>query len=164
MTWLENFILLSKIIQGVFLFQWTLALYVCDYLGLTLDVRLLEILDFNCHLSDHSIRWCISRCSSWWLTAENNTWWSFLLSLNRNNFGNISLDNSSSISGWRLITLNKVFPDPEPAAINILYGWSGICCQLKPLSFIFYFVTSTKLILFCIVLCNKHLVFFFFTY
>ena len=125
-------------------------------------MSLLEILNSNYHLSDHSIRWCISRCSSWWLTAENNIWWSFLLSLNRNNFGNISLDNSSSISGWRLFTLNNFFSDPEPGAINILYGWSGICCQLKPLSFIFYFVTSTKLILFCIVLSNKYVVFFFF--
>ena len=29
-----------------------------------------EALNFNCYLSDHSIRWSMSLLSSWWQTAE----------------------------------------------------------------------------------------------
>ena len=51
-----------------------------------------EVLNFNCKLLDHSIRWSMPHCSSWWQTAENNTWRSFVSSANKNNFANITLD------------------------------------------------------------------------
>ena len=57
------------------------------------------------------------------------------------------------ISGCWLIRLNNeiVFPDSQPPVINILYGWSGICGKFGLLSLMFSFVTSSKLIIFCIV-------------
>ena len=50
-----------------------------------------EVLNFNCHLSDLSINWSMSLCSSWWQTTGNNTRKSSLSSSNRNNFANLSL-------------------------------------------------------------------------
>ena len=43
-----------------------------------------------------------------------------------------------------------VFPNPVPPLINILYGWSEICGQFSLSYFMFPFVTSPKLIIFCI--------------
>ena len=52
--------------------------------------------------------------------------------------------------GSWLMRLNKefVFPDIELPVINILYGWSGICGQFELRSFMFSYVTSSKLIIF----------------
>ena len=55
-----------------------------------------------------------------------------------------------SISCWCIIRLNSesVFPDPEPPFISNLCGWSGIFGQFGLCSFMYYFVTSLKSIIF----------------
>ena len=52
--------------------------------------------------------------------------------------------------GWWFIRLNHefVFLDQELQIISILYGWSGIYSQLGLSSFMFSYVTSSKLIIF----------------
>ena len=59
-----------------------------------------------------------------------------------------------SVSGWWYVQLINefAFPNPESPIINILHGSSGICDQFGLCSVMFYFVTSSKLIIFCIVL------------
>ena len=58
------------------------------------------------------------------------------------------------ISGCQLIRLKNefVFPNPEPPVINILYGSSWIYDQFVLYAFVSSFITSSKLITFCIVL------------
>ena len=60
-----------------------------------------------------------------------------------------------SISDCWFIKLNNEFvsPDPVPPIINILYGWSGISGQFGLSFFVSFFIASSKLINFCIVLC-----------
>ena len=71
-----------------------------------------------------------------------------------------------SISGWLHTRLNNefVFWNPETHIINILYGWSGICSQFELCSFMVFFVTSSKLIIFCIALLYCYTKFFFLRY
>ena len=51
----------------------------------------------------------------------------------------------------------KFFPDPEPPTINILYGWSEMSGQFGSCSFVSSFTTSSKLIIFCIVLLDCYI-------
>ena len=44
--------------------------------------------------------------------------------------------------------LNNVFPDSDPPIVDILYRWSGISDQFGLCSFMFSFVTTSKLIIF----------------
>ena len=55
-----------------------------------------------------------------------------------------------SIFGWWFIILSNafVFPDPGAPVINNLFGWSGICGQFGLRFFIFFLVSSSKLISF----------------
>ena len=91
---------------------------------------------------------------------ESLKYFKFVLSLllikNRyfSSYGSLAYKYILSISGCWFIRLNNefVFPDPEPPIINILYRWSGIYGQFGLCSFMFSFVTSSKLITFCILL------------
>ena len=117
--WLENFKLLSKIMLRSFSFSMNSNLYVYDRLGPTSNMSLYQLVQcallyilrywiLTDHLSDHSIRWSMSLCSSWWQTAENNTWRSFVSSANINNFANISLGKSF------INNINKTGPKTLP--------------------------------------------------
>ena len=54
------------------------------------------------------------------------------------------------MSAWFSIKFNNkfVFPDPEPPAINILYGWSGTYGQFLLCSVLFSLTYSSKLIIY----------------
>ena len=68
-------------------------------------------------------------------------------------WGSLAYKKTLSVSGWWYIKLINefAFPNPESPIINILHGSSGICDQFGLCSFMIYFVTSSKLIIFCIV-------------
>ena len=124
----------QKLLQDHFLFQWTISsMNVHEFVlvGPTCTTLHFEVLSFNCHLSNYSIRWYVPLCSPWCQTAENNTWTSFMLSANRNSFDNIHL--VKSFINNIIKAVPKTLPWGTPLMTNTKSDnveVTGTCCLL----------------------------------